>query len=229
MNPTQLPVPPLPAAGETITHQQAAFFAHLAGMHASNQAEAGTNPGAKSALLAAARCEAPRPAGTLSPLTVSMIWALEDLGNLFADIETRPMDDLALSHYLFLEPEMVIGLIQGGEAEFLLNSARAAIAPLTIPQLHAAKEHIAREMQQLRTEEKKPQAATHPSPPGAGESAPSSPIAPPPVMDGPSPSSSSSWQSTASPSTPPSTASPSMLASPCSPAEQSASASSARA
>jgi hypothetical protein len=229
MNPTQLPVPPLPTAGETITHQQAAFFAHLAGMHASNQAEAGTNPGAKSALLAAARCEAPRPAGTLSPLTVSMIWALEDLGNLFADIQQRPLDDLALSYLLFSDPELTLNLIEAKDAMALMHTARAAIAPLTIPELNIAKEHIAREMAQLRTEEKKPQAATDPSPPGAGESARSSPIAPPPVMDGPSLSSSSSWQSTASPSTPPSTASPSMLASPCSPAELSASASSARA
>ncbi len=220
-------IPPLPQPGASLTHEQAAFYAHLAGMYASSAAEQTSPAAAKEALLQAAACAAPRTPGQLHPLTVSMLWALEDLGTLFADIAARPLDDFALSYFLFADPEIAIAYIRDRQAQELLDAARRMIGGLTIPQVNAAKAHIEKEMSQLRDDAKKPSAATPPQPPL--ESAPSSPIAPLPQMDGPSPSSSFSSPNTVSISTAPSTASPSQQPSPCYPAEPSASASSARA
>ena len=218
--------PTLPQAGATLTHEQAAYIAHLAGMHASAEAEATTKPEARQAIIAAARCESPRAPGVLGPLTVSILWSIQAIATIAEGKKIEELDDFALSYLLFQDPELGEDLVNAGDFQALLSHARARIKHLTIPEIKSAQDHINRQMSQLNEGKQTPAGNAAPDP---VESVPSSPTETPPVTDGPSPSSSSSSLSIDSASTPPITDFPSTPPSPCSPAVPSDSATSAQA
>lgn len=180
------PVPTLPQAGETITHQQAAYFAHVQAMLAKQAAEqSGGDPAATAALAQAARVCAPaeltygkHPACSFSPLTVGIFWDLQKLGELFPPGSINNIEDLGITIALFSEPERVGEIIARADRDEILALAKC-IRSYTREQLDAASAHIAAEVEAF-TKVKKPTAAAAP----ATQTVPSPETTPPPPMAG---------------------------------------------
>lgn len=228
--------PQLPQPGEVLTHEQAAFFSHLAGMHAKSLAEStGANPAAARHLASAARQlntdHYSRITSNLKPLTMGMLWAIEKVAELFRDAALEDTDDLAISLLIFSNPEGADELIEKGNQADILYAARQLIKPLTIPQLREASAYIAMEMSALTAQGKHSPAGANP-PPANTEASP--PFATQPInldlpMAGPSPSSNSFVPNTESPFITPSGATPSKPPLPSLPVDPIASATSPQA
>ncbi len=185
-----LPTPPpysipsgvkIPAAGDTITQEQAKFIAHLAGMTAMAAAEAGSaTEVSRDALLSASIT----PLHGLQKFQLGMMWTMEKVAKILEGKEIGQLDDFAITYLLYLDPKRAAALADAGDASALIAAARAATDGLTIEQSQTAMAHIAKEMEFFQrtqvTEEKKPVAAAVTEPP------PSHEIDQPQLMDGPS-------------------------------------------
>jgi hypothetical protein len=180
---TPHPLPPgvtLPQPGEVLTHEQAAFVAHLAGMQAKTSAEACTAPEqARDALLSASL----PPTHGLQKFQLGMMWTMEIIAKLMPG-GFNELDDFAITYLLYSDPQRTAALAKAGDIAAILEAAHEATAHLTVPECKAVMTHVAKEMEFFQTtksaEEKKPSPAVGIAP------LPSPEIDPREPMDGPS-------------------------------------------